>query len=84
MANNPQITDWGIYSGAFTWIATGTINKTTGLINNIYMAKIPYTKFAGTNQHQLIVKIHIISQMDQNKDMELKEQEQEKTKYSKS
>ena len=47
MANNPQITDWGIYSGAFTWIATGTINKTTGLINNIYMAKIPYTKFAG-------------------------------------
>ena len=47
IANNPQIEDWGIYSGAFTWIATGTINKTTGLINNIYMAKIPYTKFAG-------------------------------------
>ena len=47
IANNPQIEDWGIYSGAFTWIATGTINKTTGLINNVYMAKIPYTKFAG-------------------------------------
>ena len=45
--NNPQIKEWGIYSGAFTWIATGTINKNTGLINKLYMAKIPYTKFAG-------------------------------------
>ena len=45
--NNPQIKEWGIYSGAFTWIATGTINKNTGLINRLYMAKIPYTKFAG-------------------------------------
>ncbi len=47
IANNPQITDWNIYSGAATWIATGTVNKNTGLINNIYMAKIPYTAFAG-------------------------------------
>ena len=45
--DNPQIKEWGIYSGAFTWIATGTINKNTGLINKLYMAKIPYTKFAG-------------------------------------
>ncbi len=47
IANNPQITDWNIYSGAVTWMATGTVNKDTGLINNVYMAKIPYTSFAG-------------------------------------
>ena len=47
IANNPQITDWNIYSGATTWIATGTVNRDTGLINNVYMAKIPYTAFSG-------------------------------------
>ena len=47
IADNSQIKEWSIYSGAFTWIATGTINKDTGLINKLYMAKIPYTAFAG-------------------------------------
>ena len=44
---NPQITDWNIYSGSASWISTATIDKTTGLIHNIYLAKIPYTSFAG-------------------------------------
>ena len=44
---NPQITDWNIYSGSASWISTATIDKTTGLIYNIYLAKIPYTSFAG-------------------------------------
>ena len=44
---NPQITDWNIYSGSASWISTATIDRTTGLIHNIYLAKIPYTSFAG-------------------------------------
>ncbi|WP_338951652.1 autotransporter-associated N-terminal domain-containing protein [Fusobacterium nucleatum] len=47
IAANPQITNWKIYSGAFTWIATGTIDKNTQQIKNLYLAKIPYTSFAG-------------------------------------
>ena len=44
---NPTIKNWNIYSGALTWISTATLDKSTGLINNIYLAKIPYTAFAG-------------------------------------
>ncbi|WP_022820375.1 autotransporter-associated N-terminal domain-containing protein, partial [Fusobacterium russii] len=44
---NPQITSWKIYSGAMNWIATATLDQNTGLIKNIYLAKIPYTSFAG-------------------------------------
>ena len=47
MATNPSIRYWNIYSGSLTWIATVTLNKTTGLIENMYLAKIPYTAFAG-------------------------------------
>ena len=47
IARNPQITKWKIYSGAFTWIATGTIDTATQQIKNLYLSKIPYTKFAG-------------------------------------
>ena len=47
MATNPSIRYWNIYSGSLTWIATATLNKTTGLIENMYLAKIPYTAFAG-------------------------------------
>ena len=47
MAANPSIRYWNIYSGSLTWIATATLNKTTGLIENMYLAKIPYTAFAG-------------------------------------
>ena len=47
IAANPTIKNWNIYSGALTWISTATLDKSTGLINNIYLAKIPYTAFAG-------------------------------------
>ncbi|RRD22337.1 autotransporter-associated N-terminal domain-containing protein, partial [Fusobacterium canifelinum] len=47
MAANPTIKNWNIYSGALTWISTATLDKNSGLINNIYLAKIPYTAFAG-------------------------------------
>ena len=47
MAANSSIRYWNIYSGSLTWIATATLNKTTGLIENMYLAKIPYTAFAG-------------------------------------
>ena len=47
IAANPTIKNWNIYSGALTWISTATLDKTTGLINNVYLAKVPYTAFAG-------------------------------------
>ncbi len=47
IAANPTIKNWNIYSGALTWISTATLDKSTGLINNIYLAKVPYTAFAG-------------------------------------
>ena len=47
IAANPTIKNWNIYSGSLTWISTATLDKTTGLINNVYLAKIPYTAFAG-------------------------------------
>ena len=47
IAANPTIKNWNIYSGALTWSSTATLDKSSGLINNIYLAKIPYTAFAG-------------------------------------
>ena len=47
IAANPTIKNWNIYSGALTWVSTATLDKSTGLINNIYLAKMPYTAFAG-------------------------------------
>jgi len=47
IAANPQITKWDIYSGSATWISTATIDQSTGEIGNVYLAKIPYTAFAG-------------------------------------
>ena len=44
---NPQIKDWNIYSGSLTWMATVAQNQTDGTIENAYMAKIPYTFWAG-------------------------------------
>ena len=44
---NPQITKWDIYSGSASWISTATIDQSTGEIGNVYLAKIPYTAFAG-------------------------------------
>ena len=45
--NNPLIKKWNIYSGSLTWISTATFDKTTGLMSNVYLAKMPYTLFAG-------------------------------------
>ncbi|RRD37816.1 autotransporter-associated N-terminal domain-containing protein, partial [Leptotrichia sp. OH3620_COT-345] len=47
IAATPQVTNWKIYSGSFTWLATATLDQNTGLINNVYLAKIPYTAYAG-------------------------------------
>ena len=48
--NNPQIEKWSIYSGSLTWMASVAQNQTDGTIQNAYMAKIPYTKWAGTDK----------------------------------
>ncbi|BBM49369.1 autotransporter-associated N-terminal domain-containing protein [Leptotrichia wadei] len=45
--NNPQINKWNIYSGSLTWMASVAQNQTDGTIQNAYLAKIPYTKWAG-------------------------------------
>ena len=44
---NTQIKDWKIYSGSLTWMATVAQNQTDGTMENAYMAKIPYTQWAG-------------------------------------
>ena len=48
IANNPQIEKWSIYSGSLTWMANIAQNQTNGTIENAYLAKIPYTNWAGT------------------------------------
>ena len=48
--NNPQIEKWSIYSGSLTWMASVAQNQTDGTIENAYMAKIPYTEWAGTDK----------------------------------
>ena len=41
------VSDWNIYSGGLTWLATPTLNPADGTMTNIYMVKIPYTAWAG-------------------------------------
>ena len=48
--NNPQIEKWGIYSGSLTWMANIAQNQINGTIENAYLAKIPYTNWAGTEE----------------------------------
>ncbi|WP_338968856.1 autotransporter-associated N-terminal domain-containing protein [Fusobacterium nucleatum] len=45
--DNPQIEKWSIYSGSLTWMANIAQNQTDGTIQNAYLAKIPYTHWAG-------------------------------------
>ena len=45
--DNPQIEKWNIYSGSLTWAANIAQNQTDGTIQNAYLAKIPYTHWAG-------------------------------------
>ena len=47
IANNPQVTKWDMYSGSYTWMSTVTRDPDTGDLTNIYLAKIPYTEYAG-------------------------------------
>ena len=44
---NPQIKKWNIYAGALTWMATVSQNQTDGTMQSAYLAKIPYTHWAG-------------------------------------
>ena len=46
---NPKIKKWNIYSGSLTWIATAVLDKTYSLPQKVYLAKIPYTAFAGND-----------------------------------
>ena len=55
IAANPTIKNWNIYSGSLTWMSTATLDKSTGLINNIYLAKMPYTAFAGSEASPVAV-----------------------------
>ena len=41
------VKNWNIYSGGLNWIATPTLNPNDGTMTSIYMAKIPYTAWAG-------------------------------------
>ncbi|MBQ3437712.1 MAG: hypothetical protein IJG31_04295 [Fusobacterium sp.] len=47
MLANPQVTNWSIYSGSLTWIATASLDNNGYLGSNITMSKIPYTAWAG-------------------------------------
>ena len=40
------VSKWDIYSGSLTWITTPTLDKSTGKVTNLYMAKVPYTEWA--------------------------------------
>ena len=53
--NNPQISKWHIYSGSLTWMANIGQNQTDGTIENAYLAKIPYTVFAGNEASPVAV-----------------------------
>ena len=47
IATNPNIEKWNVYSGALTWIGTILVTPEEDNIRKVYLAKIPYTKFAG-------------------------------------
>ncbi|NWO18369.1 autotransporter-associated N-terminal domain-containing protein [Leptotrichia sp. oral taxon 223] len=46
MLSNPNI-KWNVYSGSISWIATPTLDPNDGSITSLYMAKVPYTEWAG-------------------------------------
>ena len=52
---NPQIKKWNIYSGSLTWMATITQNQTDGTMQSAYLAKIPYTQWAGNEASPVAV-----------------------------
>ncbi|WP_369712241.1 autotransporter-associated N-terminal domain-containing protein [Leptotrichia sp. HSP-342] len=46
MENNPNI-KWTVYSSSLTWMATPTLELGTNRITSLYLAKVPYTAWAG-------------------------------------
>ena len=44
---NPQIKKWNIYSGSLTWMATISQDQNDGTMKSAYLAKVPYTHWAG-------------------------------------
>ena len=50
------VTDWNIYSGGLTWLATPTLNTSDGTMTNIYMVKVPYTAWAGNKATPVEIK----------------------------
>ena len=52
IATNPNIEKWNIYSGALTWIGTILVTPEEDNIRKVYLAKIPYTKFAGDGKNE--------------------------------
>ena len=53
---NQQIEKWSIYSGSLTWMATVSQSASDGTIQNAYLAKIPYTYWAGNEATPVNVK----------------------------
>ena len=51
--DNQQIEKWNIYSGSLTWMSTVAQDQTDGTIKNAYLAKIPYTYWAGNEASPL-------------------------------
>ncbi|WP_143003892.1 autotransporter-associated N-terminal domain-containing protein, partial [Fusobacterium necrophorum] len=47
MLKNKKVTNWNIYSGSLTWMATAALDNSGYLGSSITMSKIPYTAFAG-------------------------------------
>ena len=52
---NPRIRKWNTYSGSLTWIATSVLDSATALPEKVYLAKIPYTTFAGNEAKPIAV-----------------------------
>ncbi|WP_338946328.1 autotransporter-associated N-terminal domain-containing protein [Fusobacterium canifelinum] len=44
---NPQIKKWNIYAGSLTWMATISQDQNDGTMKSAYLAKVPYTHWAG-------------------------------------
>ena len=52
---NSGIRKWNTYSGSLTWIATSVLDSATALPEKVYLAKIPYTTFAGNEAKPVAV-----------------------------
>ena len=53
---NPQIKKWNIYSGSLTWMATISQDQNDGTMKSAYLAKVPYTHWAGNEPNPVEVR----------------------------